>query len=215
MSTPPRHLLQNRSRPDERAALEDWCSENGCKFLLFRPHMANALNRLSYGDGGGGYGGGGGDGDDGYGGYGDGYGGYGDGHDGYDGYGGCDGYGDGGGDGDRALGDDYSRDETTKMKNGLKIISTPSGAYCYVRVGWLRRVDGDEFEIIGARVIRRFGTNAALSDIAETGPIKTTELLVASKYPEEVHRLQIERSITCNEQAWASECPKPEGWKDT
>ncbi len=100
------------------------------------------------------------------------------------------------------------------MRPGLKIVSLPGGYYPYVLVGWLRRVGGDEWEIVGARVVRRFGQNQALAGLAEKGPAKDTELLVASKKPESLHRLLIGRSIPCEPDKWAKECPKPKDWAE-
>ena len=99
------------------------------------------------------------------------------------------------------------------MRNGLKIFSLPGGYYPFVLVGWLRRVEGDEYEVLSGRVIRRFGQSQALSSLAQKGPAKDTELLAASP-TETVHRLLIGRCIPCEPSAWAKECPKPEGWRD-
>ncbi len=164
------------------------------------------------GDGGGGDGGdgGGGDGDGGYGGDGDGGdGGDGDGGDGGGGDGGGGGYGgggDGGGDGGGGL------TQEDEMQNGLAIVTTPGGSYPYVRVGWLRHREGDWWDFLGARVIKRFGQgNATLAGLAQSGPVRGTELLAASPV-EHVHALHAIRVIPAVEKAWATECPKPEGW---
>ena len=174
------------------------------------------------GDGGGGYGDGGGYG----GGYGDGNGyggGYGDGN-GDGGYGG--GYGDGNGDGDGngyggGYGDGgggniqlFKNHKEHDLKNGLRIVSIPGGYYPYVLVGWLRRVAGDDWEMVSARVISRFGANQQLAVLAEKGPAKDTKLLEASTQPEDFHRLLINRSIRCNPESWAAACPRPLAWID-
>lgn len=99
------------------------------------------------------------------------------------------------------------------MKNGLRIVSIPGGYYPYVLVGWLRRLQGDDWEISGARVIRRFGARQSLAGLASKGPARDTQLLEASAQPEDLHRLLINRSIRCDEAAWAKECPRPEGWE--
>ena len=98
------------------------------------------------------------------------------------------------------------------MRDGLKIIVQPDGYYPYVTVGWIRRVQGDEYESVGARVLRRFGSKQALARLAAEGPASDTELLVAAEIPEEVHRLGVSRSIPCNEAKWAEHCPKPKDW---
>jgi hypothetical protein len=102
------------------------------------------------------------------------------------------------------------------MKQGLTIITIPSGYDPYVIVGWLRRAEGhdaleDEWEIIGGRVIRRFGRRQSLSAIARTGPADDTQLLDPSAV-EWVHRLCIARAIPCDAEAWALHVPRPDGW---
>ena len=38
------------------------------------------------------------------------------------------------------------------MRNGLYLVTTPSGgSVAVLRVGWLRRVEGDELILVGAR----------------------------------------------------------------
>jgi len=218
-------LLLHRSEPQHRAVLADLLEEQGRDVRSVLPI------RGGYGGGGGtGTGGGGGVDGGGFGGGGDGYvvgvgdgggdggGGYGSyGGDGYDGdgwllCGGSDGYGggDGGGDHGRIP---FTKKETHDMRNGLKIFSLPGGYYPFVLVGWLRRVEGDEYEVLGGRVIRRFGQSQALSSLAQKGPAKDTELLAASP-TETVHRLLIGRCIPCEPSAWAKECPKPKEWRD-
>ncbi len=203
-------LLQHRSEPDARAVLEDWC-------LTYGHDVRDMIRAPSiYGDDGDGDGYGDGDGDGGYGG--DGYGGYGgDGDGGYggaggDGYGG---YGDGDGDGYGDGGKYTFKRLETDVREGLTIVTLPSGgSYPYVLVGWLRRVQGDEYELAGARCIKRFGQDQALASLAENGPWKPTtsagtKLLDAATQPELVHRLHIGRAIPCNKKAWAKWCPKP------
>ena len=126
------------------------------------------------------------------------------------------GYGDGGyGDGDDGDGGGgYQKSETRQMNEGLKILTYPSGGYYpYVFVGWLRRVGGDDYELVGARIIRRFGRDGALVNLAEKGPQSDTQLLDAAKHPEPVHRLLMGRVIQANAGAWKKECPKPKDWK--
>jgi hypothetical protein len=84
-------------------------------------------------------------------------------------------------------------------------------------VGWLRRVSGDEWEMVGARIFSRFGESQALASLAAKGPYKEsgkqpTKLLEASVQPEQIHRLAIGRCIPCDVKAWAEACPKPKGW---
>lgn len=163
------------------------------------------------------YGGNGGNGEDD--GYGDGGGGYGGGYGGYGGEGGGGGDGDGGsgdgggGDGREGFGGDGSlktQPKELEMQNGqLVIISQPSGYYPYVHVGWLKHVGGFEWELHGARIIRRFGNNIAITTLAVKGPQNGTELLPKSEEPESIFRPNVTRCIPANVEAWAKDCPCP------
>ncbi len=210
------------SDPAWRAVEQDRLAERGQRMLMLPVLVVCPQYYGGYGDGGyGGDGDGGGDG--GYGGYGDGDGGgdgggYGDGGD----YGDGGGYGDDGGDGgdgDGGYGDGdgggyggYGYGGLTQeddMRNGLAIVTTPGGSYPYVRVGWLQHRDGDWWELRGCRVIKRFGQgNATLAGLAQTGPVRGTELLTASPV-EHVHALHCIRVIPADPTAWAKDCPEP------
>jgi len=101
----------------------------------------------------------------------------------------------------------------TDMRDGLKIIQVP-GRYSWAvtRVGWLRRVSGDEWEIVGARTIVRTGSPRTLDSLAAHGPGRDHRLSAISEASEEIHRLVIRRSIPANEAAWLEHCPMPAGW---
>lgn len=98
------------------------------------------------------------------------------------------------------------------MREGLKIVVTPGNYWALTQVGWLRRVDGDEYELVGARTLRRVGDMVPLAELAASGPGKTIKLMPAAVEPEELHRLLIRRCIPASEDAWAKHCPKPAGW---
>jgi len=168
-----------------------------------------------YGDGGSGDGYGDGDG----GGYGDGSG-YGDGDGDGGSYGGS--YGDGGygygyGDGGGGDGDAHHKitvSEAVDMREGLHIVTVRGGYYPYVIVGWCRFGSHELFiDMYGARVIRWFGTDAQLSQLAKTGPMGSTVLLE----PSEVESLCIAgigRVIPCDPAAWKKDCPMPSGFQE-
>ena len=183
------------SDPNDRAVLEDQLLERGGRYPPLPPYTKSG-DGYGYGDGG--------DGD----GYGDGGGGDGDG-DGYDG----DGYGDGGG---GIKKHNHSiRKGIPVMREGLNIIVSPGGYSPYVRIGWCRRVEGDEWLIIGARIIRRFGRNQQLVNLAANGPVvgkdqgENTDMLDAATEASPIHRLHAIRCEPANEKAWAKVCPKP------
>jgi len=100
------------------------------------------------------------------------------------------------------------------MTNGLKIIQVPGRwGYSVARVGWLRRVSGDEYVLLpGARTIMRTGTPRTIDSLASDGPGNDHILTAPSKATEEVHRLVIRRSVRADEQTWAAHCPRPEDW---
>jgi hypothetical protein len=100
------------------------------------------------------------------------------------------------------------------MQNGLKIIQLPGryAGWAVTRVGWLRRVSGDEWELIGARTIVRTGTPRALDSLASHGPMTDHTLSDSSLAPEEIHRLVIRRSLSADVEAWAEYCPCPSDW---
>jgi hypothetical protein len=100
------------------------------------------------------------------------------------------------------------------MNDGLKVIQVP-GRYGYsaTLVGWLRRVGGDEWELLpGARVVGRVGAGIGLGGIAAKGPTSDYRLFDPSETVEHIHRLVIRRALACNEKVWAKHCPKPKGW---
>jgi len=104
------------------------------------------------------------------------------------------------------------------MKTGLTILVSQGSYYALIRIGRLRRVEGDEWELVGARVmVRATGWRTAdgyvaLSEAAAQGPGKAWTLLPASVEPEPVWRGHMLRPIVADAQAWAKECPTPEGW---
>ena len=171
----------------------------------------------NFGDGGGyGNGDGGGYGNGDGGGYGNG--GYGNGDDGS-------GYGDGGGFGGNGFGDGgngfggngsgygnssgYKQKRDVKlMKNGLYILSIPSGYYPYVLIGWVH-VDGLNLHVYNGRIIRRFGNMQALANIAKNGPANDTQLLDPSEQ-EEIWRPCVSRAIKASVNNWEKHCPKPQ-----
>lgn len=91
----------------------------------------------------------------------------------------------------------------------LMIIYTPSGYAPLVRVGWMSCRD---YWVLmqNCRVVRRFGGNAQIANLAKKGPIGTTELLDLSE-EETAAITACVRVVPCNEKAWIEQCPKPDG----
>ena len=105
------------------------------------------------------------------------------------------------------------------MKEGLKIMQFAGGRYGWnvTRVGWLKRIAGDEYQLLGGRTIwRKIGNYNAggLTNLANDGLGREYDISAADKFGEDVHRLLIRRSLPANEKAWAEHCPKPKDWRD-
>lgn len=101
------------------------------------------------------------------------------------------------------------------MRDGIKIIQLP-GRYGYsvTRVGWLRRVSGDEWVLLaGAISLGRTSGERTVDELASDGPGKDHKLWPPSKGAEEIHRLVIRRSLVADEKAWAKHCPRPKDWQ--
>jgi hypothetical protein len=108
--------------------------------------------------------------------------------------------------------------EEPNMETGLHLIQISVTHYrALTIIGWLRRVRGDEYELVpGARIITRKSGESAdwngFDDIASKGVGKKYKAHPAMKAPETLHRLIIKRSKPADEKVWAKECPRPEGW---
>lgn len=101
------------------------------------------------------------------------------------------------------------------VTNGLKVIQVPGRwGYSVTRVGWLRRVSGDEWELLpGSRTIVRTGQLRTLDSLASQGPGEDHRLSDPSGGTEEIHRLIIRRSLPADEAAWMAHCPRPASWE--
>lgn len=104
------------------------------------------------------------------------------------------------------------------MREGLMILLTRGTYYRGLcRMGWLRRIEGDEWEIIGSRVLTRTGNVVPLRELAEgEGKLPGHKLGKPAKTPESVHRLHMVRNIDVPREdweKWAKDFPMPEGWE--
>lgn len=220
-------LLAHKDQPNELTPiliLADWLEEN----RLFDTTTWIRNNGITvkknsnddgYGDGDGNvYGSGGGGGGDG-GGYGGGYGGGGYGNGGGDGGGGFGGgFGDGGGgggfgDGGYGNGDSGSFNKQVTgewlMESGFYILVISGGYWPYVIVGWVERWDF-LLQVRNSRVIKRFGRNGQLAQLAKDGPLigdNPTQLLELSE-EEWVPLSSVSRVIPADSNKWAM-CPEP------
>lgn len=103
------------------------------------------------------------------------------------------------------------------MREGLVVIQVLGTYRRVTRVGWARRVEGDEWELVGARTIwRRYGNSqpVAIGRLAAEGLPDGHQLLEADdvKCPELLHRFSARRVFVANAEKWAKHCPRPKGW---
>lgn len=100
------------------------------------------------------------------------------------------------------------------MRPGLKLIKQP-GYYGPTRIGWVRRIQGDEYEMLpGWRTVWRTSGNRLLEHLAADGPGKDHALGEPSKVPNELNRHLIWASMPADEEAWRKFVPMPSNWHD-
>jgi len=103
------------------------------------------------------------------------------------------------------------------MREGLKLVQLPGGYYgrSVTRVGWLKRVSGDEFVLLNSISIWRKSGDFAqdgLERLAAEGPSKDYAVTKPAKSAEEIHRLVFRRALVADESKWAEACPQPKNW---
>ncbi len=105
------------------------------------------------------------------------------------------------------------------MREGLTVLQVTGAYYGYAvtLVGWLRRVSGDEYEMLPGHVtVLRTGDRDpnGLDKLASEGPGKSYRCSEPSRGPELLHRLLVRRPKPANEKSWAKVVPRPAGWGD-
>lgn len=90
------------------------------------------------------------------------------------------------------------------MREGLTILFSTGTYFSSCRMGWLRPVSGDEWEILSARNVRRTASNGiiALATCAAEKGLGGHELGEVDPEPEDVHRLHCLKSIRVAEKDW-------------
>jgi hypothetical protein len=85
-------------------------------------------------------------------------------------------------------------------------------------VGWLRRIGGDEYELVPGHITvwRKSGSFDfnGLDTLAAEGLGKDYSASEPSKGIEQIHRLLVRRPKPCVEASWKKQVPKPKGWRD-
>jgi len=89
--------------------------------------------------------------------------------------------------------------------------------YAVTLAGWVRRVGGDEYEMLPGHVtVLRTGNRDpnGLDRLAAEGPGKNYQCSEPSKGTELLHRLLVRRPKPANEKAWEKILPRPKGWQE-
>ncbi len=106
------------------------------------------------------------------------------------------------------------------MKTGLTILQVTGGYYgrAVTLVGWLRRVGGDEYEMLPGHVTvwRESGSFQmnGLDTLAAEGLVKGYKASEPAKTVEQIHRLLVRRPKPCTEKSWSTVCPRPKDWQE-
>lgn len=99
-----------------------------------------------------------------------------------------------------------------EMREGLVLLKLP-GYYGPVRVGWLRRLEGDNYELLpGSVLVVRTSGNRKLAEIAAAGPKSDHRCEDRAETSMDVNEFRVWQCWQANEKAWAAECPHPTGW---
>ena len=99
------------------------------------------------------------------------------------------------------------------MREGLKLIKEP-GYYGATKIGWLRRIQGDEYELVAGswRTVWRTTGSRLLEDLAADGPLDDHELGNVAKVIDEINRHLVGSSKPANVAVWEAHCPRPNDW---
>ena len=90
------------------------------------------------------------------------------------------------------------------MKEGFAILFSTGSYFSSCRIGWLRQVSGDEWEIDSARNVRRTASNGimALAQCKAAKGLGGHELGDVDTEPESVHRLHMLKAIRIPRADW-------------
>ena len=101
------------------------------------------------------------------------------------------------------------------LKNGLMFWAQPSGSVVVLRLGWVRRVEGDEYEALHMVTPLRNGDYDTLWDsLAIDGPPKKWKFSRPMPRPSPLNRFHILGPVSLDPKQWAEVCPKPKGWEE-
>lgn len=101
------------------------------------------------------------------------------------------------------------------MRPGLKVIQI-AGRYGYsvTIVGYIRRVGGDEWEVLAGHVsVARTSGSRNIDELANDGPMDDHQCSRTARSEEEVNRLLLRRCKPANAEKWPM-VKMPTDWKD-
>ena len=100
------------------------------------------------------------------------------------------------------------------MKNGLYLFTQPSGGVTVIRIGWIKRLEGDEYEVLNSVTPKRAGDYETMwSDVAIDGPPKKWSFTRPIPGGCPITRWQILGPVPLQESQWTKLCPKPKDWE--
>ena len=107
----------------------------------------------------------------------------------------------------------------THVKPGLYLFSTQSGNLVVLRIGWVQRVEGDEYEALNMVTPLRNDYSKMFADAAIDGPPKGWKYTRPLPRPSPLNRFHILGPVSLDpstvgweNKSWNDICPKPKGW---
>lgn len=108
-----------------------------------------------------------------------------------------------------------TEDKGDHMKSGLYIWAGPSGGVVVLRIGWIRRIAGDEYEALHMVTPLRGGDyKTMLADVAIDGPPAKWTFTRCLLRPSPLNRYHILCPVSLDPGQWAAVCPQPDGWSE-
>lgn len=99
------------------------------------------------------------------------------------------------------------------MRNGFYIWGQPSGSVVVLRIGWVRRISGDEYEALSMVTPKRAGDyQTMLADLAIDGPPKAWTFTRALPRPSPLNRFHVLGPVSLDPAQWTKISPKPKDW---
>ena len=99
------------------------------------------------------------------------------------------------------------------VRPGLYLFGLPSGSVQVLRVAWLRRVEGDEYEAINCTTpLRRGDYQTSFADVAIDGPPNAWGWTRCLPRPSPVNRFHCLGPVSLDPEKFSKVCPRPADW---